>query len=219
MADYEQKIERLEDALGEIENSLAGTEEISRAFRGEMEDMGRSMARATSQAQGLTRTVGSSLKTAFDDLIFDGRALSDVLSGLGRNIASRTFSKAITPVSNALGGAVETGVQSLISGLLPFANGGVLSRGQVSKFASGGVVNGATAFGMRGGLGVMGEAGPEAIMPLARGADGKLGVRGGGGAVNVTINITTPDIDSFQKSRGQIASQLSRAVARGNKNL
>ncbi len=44
----------------------------------------------------------------------------------------------------------------------------------------------------------MGEAGPEAIMPLARGPDGKLGVRGaGGGGPTIVMNITTPDVQGF----------------------
>lgn len=67
----------------------------------------------------------------------------------------------------------------------------------------------------------MGEAGPEAIMPLARGSDGRLGVRGagGGGMVNVTMNITSPDVAGFQRSRGQVAAEMSRAIQRGRRNL
>jgi phage-related minor tail protein len=66
----------------------------------------------------------------------------------------------------------------------------------------------------------MGEAGPEAIMPLTRGADGKLGVRaGGGGAVQVTMNISTPDAAGFQRSQSQIAAEMSRAIQRGRRNL
>ncbi|HHL22093.1 MAG TPA: phage tail tape measure protein, partial [Aliiroseovarius sp.] len=73
---------------------------------------------------------------------------------------------------------------------------------------------------MRGGLGLMGEAGPEAIMPLARGPDGRLGVRGGGGRpVNITMNISTPDVEGFRRSQGQIATQMARAIARGQRNL
>ena len=73
---------------------------------------------------------------------------------------------------------------------------------------------------MRGGTGLMGEAGPEAILPLARGADGKLGVRSGsGGGVSVVMNVTTPDVAGFQRSRGQIAAQMSRALGRGSRNL
>ena len=66
----------------------------------------------------------------------------------------------------------------------------------------------------------MGEAGPEAIMPLARDSSGKLGVRtqGGAQAVNVTMNITSPDAQSFQRSQSQVAAQLSRAMSRGQRN-
>ena len=66
----------------------------------------------------------------------------------------------------------------------------------------------------------MGEAGPEAIMPLSRGSDGKLGVRmdGGGRPVTVVMNISTPDAQSFQKSRSQIAAQMTRALGRGQRN-
>jgi phage-related minor tail protein len=71
---------------------------------------------------------------------------------------------------------------------------------------------------MRGGTGLMGEAGPEAILPLQRGADGRLGVAGGGGAVNVTMNITTPDAQGFRRSQSQIAAEMGRALARGQRN-
>jgi phage-related minor tail protein len=67
----------------------------------------------------------------------------------------------------------------------------------------------------------MGEGGPEAILPLSRGSDGRLGVQapsGGGNVTHVTFNISTPDADSFRRSQGQIAAQLSRAVAAGSRN-
>jgi len=73
---------------------------------------------------------------------------------------------------------------------------------------------------MRGGVGLMGVAGPEAVMPLARGADGRLGVRHTGSArsVNVVMNITTPDAEGFRRSQSQIAAQMGRALARGQRN-
>jgi len=62
-------------------------------------------------------------------------------------------------------------------------------------------------------------AGPEAIMPLSRGADGRLGVKASGGSsVNVTMNIKTPDAQSFQRSEAQIAAQMSRLMGRAQRN-
>lgn len=75
--------------------------------------------------------------------------------------------------------------------LLGAANGAAFNTGGVRAFATGGVVDKPTFFGYAGGrMGLMGEAGPEAIMPLTRGPDGKLGVKSQGGAqgINVTIN-------------------------------
>ncbi|MEL6287250.1 MAG: phage tail tape measure protein, partial [Pseudomonadota bacterium] len=87
-------------------------------------------------------------------------------------------------------------------------------------FASGGVVTAPTAFSFGSGqLGVMGEAGAEAILPLARGADGRLGVRGGGRSVAVTFNVSTPDAESFKSSEAQVGALLSRVIARGERNL
>ncbi len=220
MSDYNDNVERLEAALVDIETSLSGTEEVSRTFRQEIENVTKSMTVASQQASGLSKSIGGSLRSAIDGLIFDGAKLSDVMNSLGRSVASKALNSAITPVTNALGSAVTNGLTGLFSGMTPFANGGAFSNGRVQAFANGGVVNGPTTFPMRGGTGLMGEAGPEAIMPLVRGADGKLGVRSsGGGSVYITMNVSTPDASSFQRSRSQIAAQLSRAVSRGQRNL
>ena len=70
-----------------------------------------------------------------------------------------------------------------------WAMGGAFQNGNVVAFADGGVVNRPTNFAMSGGrLGLMGEAGAEAIMPLSRGKDGKLGVKAEGGGSTVIIN-------------------------------
>ena len=83
------------------------------------------------------------------------------------------------------------------------------------------MIDQATRFPMRGATGLMGEAGPEAIMPLTRGPDGKLGVKTAGGTarpVTVVMNISTPDVKSFQRSQSQIAAQAMRALSRGQRN-
>jgi phage-related minor tail protein len=65
----------------------------------------------------------------------------------------------------------------------------------------------------------MGEAGPEAIMPLTRGADGRLGVQAnGGGGTSIVMNISTPDVEGFRRSQSQIAAQMSRALGRSQRS-
>jgi len=102
-----------------------------------------------------------------------------------------------------------------------FADGGAFSGGsQIQAYANGGVVGSPTYFGMSGGkTGLMGEAGPEAIMPLSRGANGKLGVQAegvGGVTINQNINISTgvqQTVRSEIKSMmPQIAEQSKAAV-------
>jgi lambda family phage tail tape measure protein len=175
------------------------------------------MKEAGREASGMSRTVSLSLRRAFEGVVFDGKRVSEALASVGRGISGAVLNQALAPVQSAVG----RGVQSILGGMLPFAKGGGVGGGRVAAFASGGVVHGPTSFPMRGGIGLMGEAGPEAIMPLARGADGKLGVRGGGGGgnVHVTMNISTPDVAGFRRSQSQVAAEMSRALQRGRRNL
>ena len=220
MAEVTADVENLDLALGDLAGSIAGSEAVTAAFKAELAGVATVMTATSAQATGFQRSVGGSLRSAFDALVFDGGKLTDVLKGLSLSIANSALDSVLKPVTGGLGNLLGGGLQNLIQGILPFENGAAFSSGRVQAFAKGGVVSQATNFPMRGGMGLMGEAGPEAIMPLARGADGKLGVRGGGGgAVNVVMNISTPDVAGFQRSKAQIAAQYQRALARGQRNL
>ncbi len=142
------------------------------------------------------------------------------MRGLAQSMVDAAYNAAVKPVYSHFGGMLARGVESFIQGVGAFEQGGAFSQGRVMPFARGGVVSGPVTFPMRGGVGLMGEAGPEAILPLARGADGKLGVRNeaGGRPVNVVMNIQTPDAEGFRRSQSQIAAQMSRALARGQRN-
>ncbi|WP_081614995.1 phage tail protein [Paracoccus sp. N5] len=190
-------------------------------FEAELARLRESMVYTGREVGTLTQGIGSGLRRAFSGLVFDGLKLSDALKGIARSMADTAFSVAMKPIEQALAGAIAQGVNGMVSGALPFANGGAFSQGRVLPFAKGGVVSQPTYFPMRGATGLMGEAGAEAIMPLRRGADGRLGVAaagGGGRAVNVTFNVSTPDVTGFQRSQSQIASQLGRLLARGERN-
>ena len=98
-------------------------------------------------------------------------------------MVSSVYGIAMKPVQNALGGALAQGLNGLLGGLMPFEKGGAFAQGRVMPFAKGGVVSQPVSFPMRGATGLMGEAGPEAIMPLTRGADGRLALTVVGGAL------------------------------------
>ena len=79
-----------------------------------------------------------------------------------------------------------------------FADGGVFSGGNIVPFARGGIVDRPTIFPMAHGIGLVGEAGPEAVMPLTRTTGGELGVQAeGGGETHITMNINAVDSRSF----------------------
>ena len=197
IAALELQSEALGDSLGDAAGMAANFEAEMRRVRDAFEATGKDV-------ETLERGLSRGLRRSFEQVVFDGDSLSSALYGLAQSLMRTTYNAAIRPVTDHVGGLVSKGVGDLISGLLPFARGGE--------------VRSATSFPMRGGSGLMGAAGPEAILPLSRAADGSLGVRSQGGGASVAVNVTTPDVQGFARSRGQIAAQLSRALSRGNRN-
>jgi hypothetical protein len=96
---------------------------------------------------------------------------------------------------------------------MTFADGGVFAQNGIQKFARGGIVDKPTLFPFAKGTGLMGEAGPEAIMPLQRAANGKLGViASGGGSTSVVVNVDASGNANVQGDQSQ-AKQLGLAVS------
>ena len=165
------------------------------------------------------KQLSSALSTAFDGLAIKGKSLNDVFSTLALSLSKMTLQAAFKPLQDGLSGAISG---LLSGGGQAFANGGVFQGGMPVPFASGGVIQSPIAFPLGGGqTGIAGERGAEAIVPLARGTDGRLGIAqsGGGSGMNVTFNVQATDADSFARSETQLAAMLSRAVALGQRNL
>jgi phage-related minor tail protein len=160
---------------------------------------------------------GRSMNRAFERAIFTGDSFGDTLRKLALDLSRLALRSALDPLTGAIGG----GLSSLLGGITPFANGGVVGAPMPKPFAQGGVIASPVTFPLGSGRnGLAGEAGPEAILPLARGADGRLGVRSGSdGNVTVTMNISTPDAEGFRRSETQIGAMLTRAVSRGQRNI
>jgi phage-related minor tail protein len=210
--DLDLQVEALDEHLGQASD-------MASAFNAELARMREAFAGTGHDVAVLERGISRGLSKAIRGAVLHGDNLSDALETMTNSMINAAFNAAVKPVTNHVGGLLGDGVASLLGGLLPFENGAAFSQGRVQPFASGGIVRGPTTFPMRGGMGLMGEAGPEAIMPLSRGADGKLGVRAQvGRPVNVVMNISTPDVEGFRRSRAQLAAQLGRALGHGSRN-
>ncbi|MBJ3774816.1 phage tail tape measure protein [Acuticoccus mangrovi] len=159
------------------------------------------------------------LRTGMRHAVVEGHSLERVLKRAALSISNGALVAGLRPLTNLVGG----GASGLFGGLAQALAGGAVSAAtDVVPFAEGGVIGSPTAFPMGGGrVGLMGEAGREAVLPLARGPDGRLGValEGERGAPVINVNITTPDAASFQRSEAQVTAMLARAVARGRRGL
>ena len=166
-----------------------------------------------------SRSFGSALTSALKGAVIEGDSLTEVLQGLATRISSIALDSGLHPLETRLSGMIS-GFTGSLGQALGYARGGL--PGRIEAFADGGVVSGPTYFASGGGIGLMGEAGSEAILPLRRGPDGRLGVGTGGGATaapQIVFNVTAQDAHSFLKSEGQISAMLTRTVARGRRGL
>lgn len=176
-------------------------------------------SREMKSADQLARNFGSTMDRALTNSIVRGKGFTDVLKGMVLQMSALTLKSAFAPITSGLGESLS----GILGEISPFAKGGVTSQ-SVVPFAAGGVVRTPSFFPMSSGrMGLMGEAGAEAIMPLARGSDGRLGVASNGGAggkgVQVNVTIQARDVESFRQSRNDIAATLSRALSRGQRSL
>lgn len=178
----------------------------------------RPFADALDELKDLSQGFGAQLTGALKGAVVGGRELEDVLRRLALNLAGMALNQGLAPLQ-ALAGSAMSGLLGGLGRALPFAQGGV--PGRVTPFAAGGVVAAPTYFSAGRTVGLMGEAGAEAILPLQRTADGRLGVAspGSGAGTSIVFNVTTPDAASFRKSEAQIAGMLARAVSRGTRTL
>ncbi|WP_431768905.1 phage tail tape measure protein [Serratia marcescens] len=178
---------------------------------------------------GLLTSMTQSIIQQLIDLAMQALLTRTILSTF-MNIGSGLLGGAASAGAGAAGSGAM-GMPTGWQGYVPNAKGGVYASPSLSAF-SGQIVSNPTLFAFARGAGLMGEAGPEAIMPLKRGADGSLGVRAIGGgqqsaaAPNVYITIENggnvssqadPGWGEFGKRMGNIAAQESQKVI--NRNL
>jgi TP901 family phage tail tape measure protein len=162
-------------------------------------------AEAAKKASESQKQWNNQLTYAFKDAIMNSKNLGDALSNLANRVQDMLVNKAL---DSLLGGMFAR---------MKFAKGAAFAAGGVTAFASGGVVNSPTMFPMRGGVGLMGEAGPEAIMPLTRTSNGDLGVKavGGGSTViapQITINVSGGTKEQNDDAGRKVSAAVKQAI-------
>ena len=165
----------------------------------------------TAGAQGFARA----MTQAFSASVTGGKQFDDVLKNLALRLSSLAVANSFKPIAKGLLGSLN----GVLGGV--FGGSGGNDTAAVTPFAAGGVIGAPDYFPLAsGGFGLAGEAGPEAIVPLSRGSDGRLGVSMAG-ATSPTINvqIATPDAASFRRSEAYLTGQIARAVARGQRGF
>ncbi len=164
----------------------------------------------------------SSFADAFVELAMTGKSsfreltvsiLQDLAKIIMRAAILQAF-KAIVPGLFAADGAVTEGATAVKAanglavaknGIVPYAKGGLVTKPTLFQYKQGGV----------GNYGLMGEAGTEAIMPLRRGANGKLGVEASGSGVgNVVVNVDASgsSAEGDQPNAKALGSAIGAAV-------
>jgi lambda family phage tail tape measure protein len=224
--EYNKIKERLNDLMNPANQIIGAANAIGDAFATSFEGMISGAMTAKQALASFFKDLASYFTKMATQMIADAlrmaaikiltNILSSVLGGfggggggtdLGKNFNSAgagdtgiSWGAAVNYKRNALGNVYGA------NGIVPFADGGIVNQPTLFKFAQGGA--------MQNGL--MGEAGPESIMPLKRGRDGKLGViaSGGGGTTNISINVDArgTKAEGDQGKSGALARDLAAVV-------
>lgn len=161
------------------------------------------------------------MQDAFADFLFDPfkDGVSGMLENFGIAIRKMIANAVAADLSKYLFGDIAGGEGSgllgkgfdFLSGLVPNAAGGVYATPALAAY-SGSIVSRPTVFPFAKGIGLMGEAGPEAILPLKRGSDGKLGVAAGGGGHTINVYVSGNSAPDVRRAAGQGAREALNAL-------
>jgi tape measure domain-containing protein len=187
--------------LKSTETAMVMKQELTQAFRQPFEAFIQGTLSAGDAAKQFASNVLQSFQRILTDKITQSLADMFMSSGAGK------------------------GLMGFVTGLLtgsptPSAKGNIVQNGSITPFASGGIVTSPTLFPLAKGTGLMGEAGPEAIIPLKRNREGKLGVAGGQQTSYNTVNNISVTIEKYtgndnpETTAAKIAEAISRKIAK-----
>ena len=138
-------------------------------------------------------TLANQMTSAIEGLIDGTKSLGESLSGLLRQFGSMFL---------------RAGMGSLVNQIFPSAKGNVFAQNGIVPYAKGGYIGRPT-------MALMGEAGPEAVLPLRRGRGGRLGVEtsgGGVGSVVVNVDASGSSVQGNEPDANQLGRVIGQAV-------
>jgi lambda family phage tail tape measure protein len=199
---------------------------------GALEDELKVLTDYGTRANSIATGIGDAFANSFKGIVSGSMSAREALAGFFQSVADQFLDMAaqitakwiqLTILNSILklfpgAGGVGGGLGSVDANLaqyapLPNAKGNTFGANGIIPFAKGGIVNGPTLFPFANGTGLMGEAGPEAIMPLQRGANGKLGVLASGGGGNVSVVVNVDASGSNVEGDAEDSKQLGRVIA------
>jgi lambda family phage tail tape measure protein len=209
--DIRKRMPGLTDAqIAKLRELIQASQDVKKSFK---DTFGESLKQYYDQLTNFGAQVADSVKGAFKGLedqlvnfVTTGKLnFADLANSIIQDIARIAIQQAI--IAPLVGGVGK------LFKLPGFANGGVFAQNGIQKFARGGIVDRPTMFPFANGTGLMGEAGPEAIMPLRRGRDGRLGVAAGGGGGGINVNVSVDAKGTSVSGDGGNSAALGKAIA------
>ena len=208
--------ENFKMTLDEIKQKLQENKNETYNFKEELKKVAESAMDLKSQIGELAVNAVNRLADGFVELAMTGKAsfgelARSILADLQRMILKALFFKTLF--------AIAPGLQSFLG----FEKGGVVQRNakgnvfaenKIVPYASGGVIDKPVIFPMAKGMGLAGEAGPEAILPLKRGRGGRLGVESSGGVGNVVVNVDASgsNVEGDDAQASELGKMLGAAI-------
>tara|TARA_Y100001973_G_scaffold38585_1_gene57977 strand:- start:173 stop:2323 length:2151 start_codon:yes stop_codon:yes gene_type:complete len=161
--EFDKLIEKIQKAKHETNKTADATGKLNKGF-----------SETSKLAEEVGKTIRSGIVDTIESAITGAKSLNEVLNGVLRSIGRMYLQAAVNQIP--LPGLNAKGNVYAQNGIVPFAKGGIVSQ--------------PTIFPFKNGIGLMGEAGEEAVMPLRRGRDGRLGVESSGAGVgNIVVNV------------------------------
>jgi len=213
--------EQFEKDMKTFENIWYGSSQASEEYGSQTGDMlektfGEAMTSKIDTFIDSIKSVGD----AFGDVVVKGiKGMEDALVDFvmtGTLSFKKLANSIIADMARiAIQQSITKPLAGFLGGLFGNADGNAFVDGKVQKYAYGGIVNKPTLFPMANGMGLMGEAGAEAIMPLKRGRNGKLGVQATGGSIgNIVVNVDASgsSVEGDEQGGRELGTILAAAI-------